>query len=216
MLFLLRPQIFHWKRLALSALIGLPLGLGLTASKLAAVASFMRYFPRETFDVFATPLWRALPGLALQLGGVMLLAPLYALMGWKMSAMLTLLQVNTGASVGLWELDLSLTPVLWLALLAGAVLLLASWRRNGLPRQKSFWLALILSLFAAELALEFTLARGIFYPVLRELPVLGSLHINSRFGSAFLFPLAVLGAVSVQTACSASRSGESSEAFSWG
>jgi hypothetical protein len=42
---------------------------------------------------------------------------------------------------------------------------------------------------------EFTLANGWFYLHLRQLPILGSLHVNARFAAAFLFPLALIAAV---------------------
>jgi hypothetical protein len=195
--FMLRPAAFHWKRMTFSALWGLPLTLGLTGSKLYAVISFMRFFPREIADTFNVTLPAALKGFALQLLGTMTLAPFYSLMGWKMTTLRNLLQAYTGAYVGLWELDLSLTPVLWLALAVGVVMIVLSVKRRGWPQAKSFWAALILLVFAVEISIEFTLARGFFYPFLKDLPILSSLHMNPRYGSAFIFPLALAGAAAV-------------------
>ena len=44
------------------------------------------------------------------------------------------------------------------------------------------------------LTVEFTLAKGFIYPSLQKLPILSSLHVNPRFASAFLFPLALVAA----------------------
>jgi hypothetical protein len=43
--------------------------------------------------------------------------------------------------------------------------------------------------------IEFTLAKGLIYPLLRSLPVLKSQQVNVRNACAFIFPLAVLGAI---------------------
>ena len=125
------------------------------------------------------------------------LAPIFALTGSKMNGIWQLLQGYTGGYVGLWELDLSMSPVLWLLLALGAIALLRKiprTRKALIPLKKDFWLAVALLLLTTELTLEFTFARGLFYPLLRELPILNALHINSRFGSAFIMPLAISGA----------------------
>jgi hypothetical protein len=48
---------------------------------------------------------------------------------------------------------------------------------------------------ATWLVIEFSLAKGILYPYFRNLPILESLRANVRYVCAFLFPLAVVGAV---------------------
>ncbi len=194
---LIQPLAFQWRRIVQIALLGGLLALAINLSKLYAVNSFMRFFPREMADHFNIPLQTAALGLLLQLIGVMGLAPVNTLLGIKIAAIRSLLQAYTGAYVGLWELDLSVSPVIWVLLVGGAIALFRktlSQRLAVFPRQKSFWLALGLLLLAIELALEFTFARGWIYPHLRELPFLKALHVNPRFGSAFIFPLAMLGA----------------------
>jgi hypothetical protein len=195
--YLIQPAAFQWQRITRIFLLGGLLALALNLSKLYAVASFMRFFPRDMPDSFDLPLRLAPLGLLMQFVGVMGLAPLFSVAGMKMPLIRNLLQVYTGSSLGLWELDLSLSPVLWFLLAGGALALFkafATQRLAVLPRRKSFWLAFGLFLFAVEIALEFTFARGLFYPSLRQLPFLRSLHVNPRFGSAFIFPLSILGA----------------------
>ena len=196
--YLVRPGAFRWAHIAKASAFGILLSLGLTLSKLYAVASFMGFFPRDMADQYNVPLLTAFQGLALQLAGVMSIAPVFALQGIKMGTMLQLLQGYTGGYIGLWELDLSVSPVLWILLAGGCVALVGktiTQRLAVLPRQKRFWLALVLLLLAMELALEFTFARGWIYPHLRTLPFLKALHINPRFGSAFIMPLVLLGTV---------------------
>jgi hypothetical protein len=195
--YLINPTMFDWPRLGKIILFGGLLALGLTLSKLYAVASFMRFFPRDIPDSFDIPLRLAPVGLFLQLFGVMGLAPLYALTGQKITAIRELLQTYTSAYVGLWELDLSVSPIVWILLPAGMVTLgysLLTKRLAVFPLKKAHFLALALFLFAVWLALEFTFARGFFYPILRELPFLRALHVNPRFGSAFIFPIALFAA----------------------
>ncbi len=197
---LIRPEMFDWPRLGKLIIFGGLLALGLTLSKLYAVASFMRFFPREMQATFDIPLKLAPVGLFLQLFGVMGLAPIYTLTGQKVTAIRELLQIYTGAYAGLWELDLSLSPVVWILLPGGILTLgyLVLAKRLAVSPLKGRLLALALLAFAVYLALEFTFARGYIYPILRELPFLRALHVNPRFGSAFLFPIALFGAYTLQ------------------
>ncbi len=193
---LIRPEMFDWPRLGKLIIFGGLLSLGLTLSKLYAVASFMRFFPREMQATFDIPLKLAPVGLFLQLFGVMGLAPLYTFTGQNVTAIRELLQIYTGAYTGLWELDLSLSPIVWI-LLPGGILTLGYFvlaKRLAVSTLKGRFLALALLAFAVYLALEFTFARGYIYPLVRELPFLRALHVNPRFGSAFIFPIALFAA----------------------
>lgn len=202
LVYLIRPELYDWRRFFLVGVLGGALGIALCLSKLYAVGSFMRFFPRDMPDRFDVSLLHAGIGLLLQLVGVMGLAPILALRGEKMGLIRNLMQAYTGSSAGLWELDLSLSPVIWVLLLLGLFLLL--WRgirrpSSVLPRGWAGWLALALFAAGTWLALEFTFARGFFYPALRQLPFLKALHVNPRFGSAFIFPLALLAAWAFQS-----------------
>jgi len=198
LIYLVRPALFEWQRLFRTILFGTILALALAGSKLWAVWSFMRFFPRIAIDQYPVTWYNGLIGLGLQLVGTMILVPLHWLVGRKITSVRSILQGFTGAYVGYWELDLSISPVLWLILGLGCLILLFHILKNPkvtLSRSKRFWVALFMLALAVEITIEFTLARGAIYPRLRELPVLSSLHINPRFGSAFIFPLALLGAI---------------------
>jgi hypothetical protein len=134
----------------------------------------------------------AIQGLLLQLAGTMTLAPVYWLSGIKLTLIRNLLQAYTGAYTGYWELDLSVSPIAWILLLGGltggAVTL--ARKKIRLPGKDKLIAGLLL-LFAIEITVEFTLARGLFYPHLQNLPILRSLHVNPRFGSAFIFPISI-------------------------
>jgi hypothetical protein len=56
-------------------------------------------------------------------------------------------------------------------------------------------IAIVCLILAIWVVIEFTLAKGIIYPLIRNLPVFSSLRANVRYISAFVFPLAFVGAV---------------------
>ena len=49
-------------------------------------------------------------------------------------------------------------------------------------------------LFAIILVTEFSIAKGILYEQFSQLPVLQSLHADTRFTSSFILPLAIIAA----------------------
>jgi hypothetical protein len=55
-------------------------------------------------------------------------------------------------------------------------------------------MACLLFILFAWVAIEFALAKGVIYPILRQLPILSSLRGNVRFVGAFIFPLAFFAA----------------------
>ncbi len=200
LLHLLRPGSVPLVRLLKIGILGGLLALALSAAKLHAVASLMRFFPRAVADVFDIPLRLAPLGLLNQLIGTMGFAPYLALTGQKMNNLRQILQTSTGAYVGYWELDLSLSPVIWILLLGGFFTLANRLLRRRLSLLSPAMLPALALLGAAIwLTLEFTFGRGLFYPTLRNLPFLNALHVNPRFGSALLFPLALLAAATLQT-----------------
>src|SRR5688572_784725 len=110
---LIRPSAFDWGRMARILLLDGLLALAINLSKLYAVNAFMRFFPRDMPDHFSIPIHIAPFGLLLQLVGVMGLAPLYSLLGIQFKTIRNLMQAYSGAYIGLWELDLSISPVIW-------------------------------------------------------------------------------------------------------
>ncbi len=179
-----------FKRISFGSLIA----LGLSASKLYAIYSYMRFFPREVETSPLVSVSVGLRGLFYQLLGSMNISPVATWMGMKPRFIWDWLQAWTGSGAGVWELDTSLSPVLWIVLLVGGMI----WAVDLLKKPSTIlvspkkWAALLLFLLAIELIVEFSLAGGVFYPALSKLPVLKSLHINTRFASAFIMPLALM------------------------
>ncbi len=84
----------------------------MSSSKLAAVYSFMRFFPRQVADFYpATGILKGLYGISLQLFGTMTLAPLFRLIGSHPALLPNYLVSITGAHYGYWEFDMSVSPV---------------------------------------------------------------------------------------------------------
>jgi hypothetical protein len=196
-LYLWHPNKFHFKRLLRIAVFSLLLSILLSGSKIYAVYSFMRFFPRTMADHFSVSPLSGLLGIFMQLLGTMSLAPILKLIGSHPSQLAADMIAVTGAQqYGYWELDVSLTPVVFGLLLIGAY----HFFQKPIHYVKLFlsgerWIGWILLVFATWLTIEFTLAKGLIYPFLQNLPIINSLHVNPRFSAAFLFPLAICAAI---------------------
>jgi hypothetical protein len=193
-----RPMLINWRRVLGVTGVALVLSIGMTASKIYAALSLMRQFPREAADVYPVGVLQALAGFVSQLTGAMVLAPVFALLRIEPSRVSGALMKLTGADVrsGVWEVDTGLSPVLIAVLLLGLVRLAIDVRANGWPRlERGQGRALLLLVVATWIAIEATLARGLVYPIIKQLPVLSSLHVNHRLAAAFVLPLCLVGAL---------------------
>lgn len=199
LLYILRSSIFRWDKFSKISIAGSMLFLLLSASKLTAVFSFMRFFPREVNDTYNKTYFEGIFGLVSQLLGSMILTPFYLLSGRSASEVTVFLQKTTGSHYGLWETDISLTPVIFLLLLGGIVELGLQLRNKpGLLTKKKF-IAVILLLLGIWLSIDYSLAQGWLYESTKALPIIKSLHVNVRFASAFIFPASILAASYFQT-----------------
>lgn len=194
-IYLYRPMLFHWKRilqtLSISALF-----CGLLASaKLNAVFALMSHFPRQIFDSYTVGTLQALIGLIAQFLGVMVLAPLLMITGQNTDLLSGALSSLTGAVYGIWEIDTGLSPVLIGFLLLGIARMFSTFRaRDKTKMERSQIFAVFCMICATWLIVELTFARGPIYSLIRDFPILRSLHVNVRFASAFILPLVVVGA----------------------
>jgi len=199
-LYLIKPAMLNGKRIFSIAIWGGVLTLLLLGSKLSAVIYFMRFFPRLAQDNYTTNIWTGMVGMVRQLLGTLTLAPIYRLLGAVVPGASVYqatvdLAKSTGTVYGVWELDASLSPVLLLLLGGGAIAFLLHKPNLKAPVDKKRLIAEACLLVAVWLVIEFTLAKGIIYPFIRNLPVFESLRVNVRNISAFIFPLALVGAV---------------------
>ena len=193
-------EVTDWLRLPLrrvlvTVTIGIGWSLAICAVKVHAVLSLMQQFPREITDVYNVSVSQALVGFVAQFSTVMVLTPLFWL------ARLNVAEVPAGLvhllfgrqQFGVWEVDMSLSPVLLLCLFFGAVQLASRWRGlHGIGRRRQ--VALGVTVVLVWIAVDMTLARGFWHWLLQPLPILRSLHVNVRYAAVFLFPLAIVGA----------------------
>lgn len=192
-----RPQLLSWKRILYVLAFGGVMALLMSGSKLAAIYSYMRFFPRQIADSYQTTIMKGLFGIALQLLGPMNLTPLIKLIGQNTNSLLAYTASMSGAYwYGYWEYDMSMSPVVFVIIIAGFY----QFIRKPRERVKWFttnrrWLAWILLALFTWLTIEFTLAKGLVYPLLEKLPILSSLHVNMRFAAAFIMPLAIIAAI---------------------
>ncbi len=196
LLYIFRPGLFSFSRLFSILAVGGAVALILSASKLAAVYSFMRYFPRLVSDSYQTTIWSGLLGIVMQLLGTMTIAPLVQIMGGHAGLLDLYMYKITGAHYGYWEFDMSLSPVVFVILITGLISGLLHIKRNiKKVISNKRWIALVVLMVFTWLTVEFILAKGLIYPLLKELPLLSSLRTNPRFTAAFIFPLTLLAAL---------------------
>ncbi len=199
-LYLIKPSLLNWRRILATVLWAGPLALLLNASRISAIVYFMRLFPRSAQDNYTTSFFTGTMGIVRQLLGTMNLTPLYRVFALIAPAESTYQSVvdmatSTGTVYGYWELDASLSPILVLLLAGGAVAYLLRKPVLKAVVDKKRLIAIACLILAVWVTIEFTLAKGLIYPYLRDLPILSSLRVNVRNISAFIFPLAIVGAV---------------------
>jgi hypothetical protein len=199
LLYLIKPSLLNGKRLFALGLWGGILTLLLCGSKLSAVLYFMRFFPRLAQDHYTTTLLTGIAGMVRQLLGTMTLSPFYRVLHFVIpgeSAYQSAVDmvISTGTVYGYWELDASLSPALLLLLAGGAIAFLSRKPDLKTPLDKKRLIAVACLVLAIWLVIEFTLAKGIIYPAIRNLPILESQRVNVRNICAFIFPLAIVGA----------------------
>jgi hypothetical protein len=196
LLYLVKPSLFNWRKIFATVLVGGILTALLCGSKVYAIYSFMQYFPRLIQDNYTTNLWTGVVGIIRQLLGTMTLAPFYQIINGQQNIDFILdLTKNSGSPYNYWELDASLSPALLLLLAGGAFAFLLHKPDLKAPVDKKRLIAEVCLIIATWLVIEFSLAKGILYPFLRNLPILESLRANVRYVCAFIFPLAVVGAI---------------------
>jgi hypothetical protein len=197
LVYIYKPDTFSWKRFFYVAATGLIVSLLLSASKLSAVYSLMRFFPRQAEDFYPnTSILKGLLGIGSQLLGTMSFAPIFWLVRLDPRLLQNYFMWVTGSSYGYWEYDMSMTPLVFGIIITGVY----DFVRKPKKHAKWFtsdkkWIAWILLILFVWLTIEFTLAKGLIYPRLQQLPILSSLHVNPRFAAAFLFPFAICAAI---------------------
>ena len=196
LIYIFRPTLISWKRVLIVLAGGGVVALIMSASKLTAVYSFMRFFPRQVADTYQTTTLKGLLSIVMQLAGEMNLAPLIALIGGKLEYLRGYMIALSGGSYGYWEFDMSMTPVALVIILAGAY----QFIRKPKSRAAWFtanrkWVAWLLLAIFTWITLESILAKGLIYPFLQKLPIFSSMHVNMRFTAAFILPLALVAAI---------------------
>jgi len=172
-----------YSRLFLGTFIGLLAGM----SKIVAASSFLRHFPKELNDHYNAGVLQSLAGTI----GQLFYAPIALFLQDGFSVTTVLRNLVGAGYYSFWELDLGLSPLLPIILLASVFL--------GKPAVfgiKAFFNRKRSGLFVSALALawiswEISSARGVIYPLLKQLAPFQSFHVNVRFVSVFILPVVV-------------------------
>ena len=201
--YLYNSKIIRWPRLIVSVILGGLAGLLMSASKLSAIFSFMRFFPRLISDIVPSNPLQGLFSVIIQLLGTMSLLPLTLIAG-KSPLILQNIVTNIGGlsidgySYGYWEFDMSLSPIIFCILTIALTKAIHSPRKYlGRLRIDYKWLALIALIFSITLCLELILAQGFLFEAARHLPMFGSLHVNQRFTAALIFPICLIATLCI-------------------
>ncbi len=192
--YFLKPSLISWRKIGPALAWGGVLTILLCGSKLYATFAYMQNFAREVHDQYTVSWYTGLGGLIAQLTGAMTALPILKLIGKSSLVFVARLGAWTGTPYGFWELDSSLSPILILLLVYGAGTVL--FRKPHMDKKEIIKkiIAGMCLIAAVVLTIEFSIAKGFFFTELSTLPVLKSLHANTRFASAFVLPLAILGA----------------------
>ncbi len=193
LIYLIRPEIFRplwYAALLTGGLIAILLSL----SKVSAVMAFMRFFPRVIEDHYGQTYLQGIAGMARQLTGFSVTAPYYLLTGTKLEGLSAFFRQGAGAQFGLWEMDMALSPGLLFLLVLGLGYGIHALLKTRPVLSRNKGIAVLILCLGIWLTTDLTLAQGWLYNVVKPLPVLRSLHANVRFASAFILPLALLGA----------------------
>ena len=199
--YLYNSGIIRWPRLLASVLLGGLAGLLMSASKLAAIFSFMRFFPRLITDNVPTNPWLGLLSVIVQLLGTMNLLPLSLIAGKTPLILRNIVCSIGGISLNgyyfsYWEFDMSISPIVFGILIIALTKAIHSPRKYLAKLRMNYrWLALIAFGFSIVLCLQLIIAQGVLFEAARHLPVLGSLHVNQRFSAALIFPLTLVASL---------------------
>ena len=192
-----KPELIDFKRVGKITFVGIISSLLITAGKLYAVSSYMRFYPRlvtvHYYDTFIT----SLVGVFYQILGVMSLVPYYILRGTDPEFVLeSLAAVSRFRYV--WETDVSFSPVLLLLCMVGVLWLAFNFKRIfARKNSKLIWIGVFLLLLSAWITFEFVTARGISYELIKKFPIINSLRVNQRYVISFLLPASLFGTFSL-------------------
>ncbi len=195
LVYFLKPGLFSWRKIVPVLIWGGILTALLCGSKLYATAEYMRFFPRTEHDRFFVDWITGLRGMIFQLVGAMNWYPILGLIHKTSASYIVRLVAWTRTPYSFWELDSSIAPGLLILLVLGIWMVLFRKpkieRRNIIIKKVIAGLCLLLAII---LATEFSIAKGFLYDLLSGLPVLQSLHADTRFTSSFILPLAIVAA----------------------
>ncbi len=194
LIYFLKPSLLSWRKILPVLFWGTILTLLLCGSKLYAITTLMKTFPRGVSDHYFVSWYSSMGGLIFQLVGVMTTLPFLRLIGKSSMVFVVRLAKWIGSPYGFWELDTSISPVLSFLLVYGAWMVFTHKPRL----EKAFLFKKILTgaclLFFIVLVVQFSTARGILFEQLKVLPIFNSLRTNTRFTASFILPLSILGA----------------------
>jgi hypothetical protein len=198
LLLIFYPDTINIKHIFTTGILGAVSGLAMSVGKLYAVYTFMRYFPRLISHQYYSNFTDSFRGFIGQILGVMFFVPFSKIRKGDGSQALDYIKSYISEIHGIWEKDISISPVLLILCFLGVLWVIMNLHKvfAGPPHRKQQGIGIILLFLFVWITFEVISTRGNFYDFFHSLPVLSSLHVNFRFAAAFILPSAIFGAMS--------------------
>jgi hypothetical protein len=189
------PGKINIKNTLRTGIVGSVIGLSLSAGKLYAVYSFMRFFPRIVNHQYYYNFTDSILGFLGQILGVMFFVPFAILRKGDANQALVYLRYFISGAHGIWEKDISISPVILILCTLGVLWVLMNLQNVFGESQwrKQQGIGIISLLLFIWITFEVISTRGNIYDFFHKLPVLSSLHVNYRFTAAYILPSAIFG-----------------------
>jgi len=198
LVYLFQPNWRDLQGMVRSLGIGILITLLLSGGKIYAVLGFMQNFPRVITHEYYASFIQSLVGFLTQFVGVPIFTIPFRILGKDPTVVgQTMTALIGGSEFGIWEMDVSISPVL-IYILVVQLMKLPHIIKEGKAKRfsvlrKDLVTAILSMALGVWLAFEFTSARGVIFRQIRTLPILSSLYNNIRYAVSFLMPLIIVG-----------------------
>ena len=189
---LIKKESLPFKRVLKILIISHLIIVGLVCSKFTAVSLHMDVFPRVKEFFTWQPYYQVvLVSAFAQLFSWRILIPFESILPVPADSILFWL---IGSKYEFWENDVSLSPVVPFVIFAFIYLRFSEIKKFFIvPVNRNTFIAF---LFILWFSIEMTMGKGLFWSLIRDLPIIKSTHVNVRYAAALTFTISILFAFS--------------------
>ena len=189
---LIKKESLPFKRVLKILIISHLIILGLVCSKFTAVRLHMDVFPRVKEFFTWQPYYQViLVSTFAQLFSWRIFIPFESILPVPADSILFWL---IGSKYEFWENDVSLSPVVPFVIFVFIYLRFSEIKKFFIdPANRNTFIAF---LFILWFSIEMTMGKGLFWSLIRDLPIIKSTHVNVRYAAALTFTISILFAFS--------------------